>query len=320
MTLRVMLINFNPRTHKECDLLTHKTYTVSLQFQSTHSQGVRLNYFTISAELAKFQSTHSQGVRRPDYGKEQAIVLNFNPRTHKECDTRDIRPQYRPGKISIHALTRSATSSLLSCSIGWCYFNPRTHKECDPFFCFTVKKQKWISIHALTRSATQFSLLLYPYQLISIHALTRSATHQCNDHSGRLLQFQSTHSQGVRPGVLLYQHPDKLISIHALTRSATLLGRLTEAPELNFNPRTHKECDSACLWLISVSWIFQSTHSQGVRPIWLACLTDDSIFQSTHSQGVRLLYATYFWIHYSISIHALTRSATIDIAKHADRL
>ena len=124
-----------------------------------------------------FQSTHSQGVRPKNW-----------------------YPSFVLQRISIHALTRSATTSRRSRPAPRFYFNPRTHKECD-WLC-TIP---WYS-------------------------------------GGR-------------------------ISIHALTRSATALLKNSNALFDNFNPRTHKECD--CFWLCSL-WafqVFQSTHSQGVRPV-----------------------------------------------------
>ncbi len=57
------LIYFNPRTHKECDLI-EKLQKRQNKFQSTHSQGVRLGYDAITCMNRRFQSTHSQGVRR----------------------------------------------------------------------------------------------------------------------------------------------------------------------------------------------------------------------------------------------------------------
>ena len=82
--------------------------------------------------------------------------------------------------------------------------------------------------------------------------------------------------------------------------------------------------------------LFQSTHSQGVRPISWALITSCHGFQSTHSQGVRRLFqvackpivkfqSTHSqgvrqkqqWCRYrliSISIHALTRSATFPLS------
>ena len=78
-----------------------------------------------------------------------------------------------------------------------------------------------ISIHALARSATEFAgLTLYP------------------------IQFQSTHSRGVRRCRKYGRKYYIPISIHALARSATIPG------EVNYTR----------------SSVFQSTHSRGVRP------------------------------------------------------
>ena len=58
------------------------------------------------------------------------------------------------------------------------------------------------------------------------------------------------------------------ISIHALTRSATS----AESPSQGIH-------------------IFQSTHSQGVRPTMIGAVAAvTALFQSTHSQGVRPQY------------------------------
>ena len=130
---------------------------------------------------------------------------------------------------------------------------------------------------------------------ISIHALTRSATVIVCMLLVGALQFQSTHSQGVRRLDRCNCYRSWRISIHSLTRSATLLLKSRRGKQRYFNPRTHKECD--CLFLLSTvtgeaisihaltrsatavifyahlcSLIFQSTHSQGVRPVcsWLA--------------------------------------------------
>ena len=79
-----------------------------------------------------------------------------------------------------------------------------------------------------------------------------------------------------------------IISIHALTRSATSSNRIC----LNCNR-------------------FQSTHSRGVRQLKGLGLRIQGAFQSTHSRGVRLRNQDgVLWV-FSISIHALTRSATI---------
>ena len=79
-----------------------------------------------------------------------------------------------------------------------------------------------------------------------------------------------------------------LISIHALARSATclttsLLGK----------------------------FIFQSTHSRGVRHAFYRLEIRNIIFQSTHSRGVRHASDDSKAALYKISIHALARSATM---------
>ncbi len=83
---------------------------------------------------------------------------------------------------------------------------------------------------------------------------------------------------------------DPDISIHALTRSATITLAMIK-------------------YLASR---FQSTHSQGVR-LSQKCITTSTIrgFQSTHSQGVRRRKEAMQQIGRHISIHALTRSATL---------
>ena len=107
--------------------------------------------YTPTSDL--FQSTHSQGVRR--------ITVYSNP---------------KKTRISIHALTRSATSCFSQnspaaphfnprthkecdrpprpLSLVWGHFNPRTHKECDDYIAHEWVDTSSISIHALTRSAT----------------------------------------------------------------------------------------------------------------------------------------------------------------------
>ncbi|CZQ82226.1 Hypothetical protein TES5_194 [Trichococcus sp. ES5] len=80
---------------------------VLLLFQSTHSRGVRRARFdtatlalaisihaltrsatkrlAIPPVLSLFQSTHSRGVR-PKARVTNSSCVNFNPRTHEECD------------------------------------------------------------------------------------------------------------------------------------------------------------------------------------------------------------------------------------------
>ena len=162
---------------------------------------------------------------------------------------------------------------------------PSTHEECD----FSGQGNVVVGI-------------------VSIHALTRSATHRLLLTLADTL-FQSTHSRGVRHQHTAYlsinlcfnprTHEEcdrriqyagmgKTVSIHALTRSATQLLPMFQALTACFNPRTHEECDMMRQPGVQYFAGFQSTHSRGVRP-----------------------YADYFGGSIkTVSIHALTRSAT----------
>ena len=104
----------------------------SIRFQSTHSRRVRPSHRLNVAYEIRFQSTHSRRVRRPPdrgmYGYDC-----FNPRTHEECDPFYEGKKELSPKVSIHALTKSATTKAgLRLSPFFC-FNPRTHEECDDY-------------------------------------------------------------------------------------------------------------------------------------------------------------------------------------------
>ena len=74
-----------------------------------------MHFVGFSSIGALFQSTHSRGVRLPAFVQLIPSV-----------------------PISIHALTRSATTRLSMVSMITLYFNPRTHEECD--------KRQWLDI------------------------------------------------------------------------------------------------------------------------------------------------------------------------------
>ena len=59
------------------------------------------------------------------------MTLNFNSRTHVECDLSLGAEAYENEEISTHALTWSATSGSVLYGIQWLHFNSRTHVECD---------------------------------------------------------------------------------------------------------------------------------------------------------------------------------------------
>ena len=56
--------------------------------------------------------------------------------------------------------------------------------------------------------------------------------------------------------------------------------------------------------------LFQSTHSRGVRHLSCSSSVSGTLFQSTHSRGVRHDEFVIIQVVITISIHALTRSAT----------
>ena len=148
------------------------------------------------------------------------MPLHFNPRTHKECDSSFTVSGTVGATISIHALTRSATSMVKALILLILNFNPRTHKECD-----LIQFKLWLMF-----------LNFNP----RTHKECDVSTFQTAVNA---IKFQSTHSQGVRLRSCNQKLNPNPISIHALTRSATNFCRTNKSKRHNFNPRTHKECD-----------------------------------------------------------------------------
>ena len=126
-------------------------------FQSTHSRGVRRLIANKGGTRSGFQSTHSRGVRHSS-SVLMSSVKCFNPRTHEECDRLFLMAASWM-TVSIHALTRSATSALDGIGISSKFqsthsrgvrhllrsfvvvltcFNPRTHEECDCIHFFSL--------------------------------------------------------------------------------------------------------------------------------------------------------------------------------------
>ncbi len=176
---------------------------------------------------------------------------NFNPRTHTECDRIRLILSSYALEISIHALTRSATSPMrkmklikqkfqsthshgvrrapdTSATPPRGYFNPRTHTECDAYATDGAAMSQHFNPHTHTECDAGHRYICVGIN-ISIHALTRSATSSSVRLTASSLAFQSTHSHGVRPHVRRRRRGDIEISIHALTRSATAKKSITYA-------------------------------------------------------------------------------------------
>ena len=190
-----------------------------LTFQSTHSRGVRRHGGRVPRVDKKFQSTHSRGVRH--YWSDEML---------------------EPAEISIHALTRSATPSLLflmCASVGFQSTHSRGVRRKWFKRCYNANQFQSTHSRGVRRSGLGD---VNDILIISIHALTRSATRVRLQHM-HLTVFQSTHSRGVRPSFFYRYLASIIISIHALTRSATDRYTVQSSRAKNFNPRTHEECD-----------------------------------------------------------------------------
>ena len=121
-------------------------------------------------------------------------------------------------------------------------FNSRTHVECDYNQRRTVQLN-YISTHALTWSATVIGHIRQANPFISTHALTWSATDSFMPL--RTPVSISTHALTWSATFQSDSAFDRIdISTHALTWSATGITRL-DIYQMDFNSRTHVECDGA---------------------------------------------------------------------------
>ena len=171
-----------------------------------------------------------------------SLDYDFNPRTHEECDYTTVHIKVEQCFISIHALTRSATS--LSCCIPYagCNFNPRTHEECDLYAKPCGRRLFYFN------PRTHEECDQTPKYRPSLDSYFNPRTHEECDKLLTLaarpaVGFQSTHSRGVRPPRVTRRNESTSISIHALTRSATHVIVFSPGGNTDFNPRTHEECD-----------------------------------------------------------------------------
>ena len=81
-------------------------------FQSTHSRGVRPCCSVTAFSRSCFNPrTHEECDTAMVMHAEH--IPSFNPRTHQECDLRQDADIYVINRVSIHALTRSATENSL---------------------------------------------------------------------------------------------------------------------------------------------------------------------------------------------------------------
>ncbi len=148
-----MTIDFNSRTHVECDI--GLTTTERRLFISTHALtwSATCTESIFSRQSSGFQLTHSRGVR--------LHRIHFFP------------PIVR---ISTHALTWSATAQNPFFPANRPDFNSRTHVECDTRTAiFAVTLPAFQLTHS--RGVRRWIVIVLPTVMpISTHALTWSAT------------------------------------------------------------------------------------------------------------------------------------------------
>ena len=133
---------FNPRTHTGCDRIMLITWLVKASFNPRTHTGCDKSAFLICCALTPFQSTHPHGVRRFSCFARHRKRQGFNPRTHTGCDQKkEIKSTEK--RVSIHAPTRGATSSVIVMIASKPCFNPRTHTGCD-----TQNQQKFLRLYA----------------------------------------------------------------------------------------------------------------------------------------------------------------------------
>ena len=121
---------FNPRTHEECDSFDCRSNLSYLRFQSTHSRGVRQDFTKAVSMADSFQSTHSRGVR------QFSIVVTSSSDLFQSTHSRGVR-------LDKNAIVEVVDPFQSTHSRGvrleyrlkqyhrFGDFNPRTHEECD---------------------------------------------------------------------------------------------------------------------------------------------------------------------------------------------
>ena len=256
---------------------------------------------------------------------------HFNPRTHEECDvqgsnilidsgifqsthSRGVRPvglstTNSNYKISIHALTGSATKKRVTYGIQNNNFNPRTHGECDIYHDNILWLNLIISIHAPARGATRCLWRLWRI-FRHFNPRTREGCDLCLKWMGQTRKkFQSTHPRGVRPMLEMNGPDEEEISIHALTGSATCT---TSSWPLQIGISIHALTGSATKLYMGVTPDkYISIHALTGSA---TCTTSSWPLQIGISIHALTGSATYYHMwgidRYEISIHALTGSAT----------
>ena len=184
-------------------------------------------------------------------------------------------------QISIHAPTRGATTSALSCITHTGYFNPRSHEGSDKSGKHTVVYSV-ISIHAPTRGATQaWSILHGTQRFQSTLPRGERPTHVMVAHS--MWNFNPRSHEG-SDSTTKTKEGNRYISIHAPTRGATssvfssFTGSVFQSTlprgerrrfcilvlyHVHFNPRSHEGSDGEAWTLTKCKRDFNPRSHEG---------------------------------------------------------
>ena len=168
----------------------------AVEFQLTHSRGVRRAFRWVHPGRGRFQLTHSRGVRRPRI-RTAVAVQKFQLTHSRGVRLRAIVAQGNTLSISTHALTWSATCAEYADLSDGTDFNSRTHVECDNDLAIACRPL--MDFNSRTHVECDHAV----YNIFHVAGNFNSRTHVECDHIASLNNLKHA------------------ISTHALTWSAT---------------------------------------------------------------------------------------------------
>ena len=278
--------NFNPRSYKRSDARCIRSIWPKQIFQSTLLQEERQDLIFRSAVEFLFQSTLLQEERRGIFTqKTDRNLISIHAPTRGATSSSKVG--YASENISIHAPTRGATLISASRLPYHLNFNPRSYKRSDDEI---IRNQfiEDISIHAPTRGAT---LKVFTLRINTLFQSTLLQEERHTFHPHRAFH------QDFNPRS--YKRSDPTVP------SEFTGGR-------NFNPRSYKRSD--CRGGISscVEWNF-NPRSYKRSDLYHSLFLQLYLFQSTLLQEERQLQYGAEHLRITISIHAPTRGATLQV-------
>ena len=277
-----------------------------------------------------FQSTLLQEERQ-QIRQTASDGKNFNPRSYKRSDARCIRSIWSKQIFQSTLLQEERQDLIFRSAVEFLFQSTLLQEERRGIFTQKTDRNL-ISIHAPTRGATSSSKVGYASENISIHAPTRGATLISASRLPYHLNFNPRSYKRSDDEIIRNQFIED-ISIHAPTRGATLkvftlrINTLFQSTLLqeerhtfhphrafhqDFNPRSYKRSD--CRGGISscVEWNF-NPRSYKRSDLYHSLFLQLYLFQSTLLQEERQLQYGAEHLRITISIHAPTRGATLQV-------